>query len=1096
MNSAPANFYVTGGTLHLDAPSYVERKADQDLLEGLLAGEFCYILTSRQMGKSSLMVRTANKLGDADVVVLDLSALGQQMSREQWYNGLLAVVGEQLGIEDELEEFWNSNQMLSPVQRWFQALAKEVLLKRARSVVVFIDEIDVVRSLPFSTDEFFAAIRECYNRRTRDPAFNRLTFCLLGVATPSDLVRDTNLTPFNVGRRIELNDFTAEEAQPLARGLHAQPASARKLLKRVLYWTNGHPYLTQRLCQALARDPRTKRRGDVDRLCDDLFLSSRARQRDDNLIFVRDRMLRSEVDLTALLDLYLKSWRRQPLFVDESSPLVTVLRLSGIVRGDGGRLLERNRIYHQVFDRRWVRDNLPKPEWQRQRDAYLKGVFRATAIASAVIVAMIVMIVIAVKEAKGARLALAQSYVSQAEARRASRSDGQHYVSVKALEAAARHQYPDRGKLRDHMIASLALPDLEEKSTKDLLPEGPGPYEFNPDRSVCAIARRNGRIVLVNEADNQVQLSLPSAGSTVTRLRFGVDPVSLLAEYRSESSNHIVLWNWQSGTRLFALPHGICGEAVDFSPDGKKLAIGQTNGQLTIYSLPEGKILKERPLRLSSGQPRGLQVIHFDPSSQRLAESSLSDLYVQIWSMENLRKPLARLYHSGPVYDLSWHPAGELLAAACANSAIYLWDTSRPDHEVKKFAGHESQVTAIAFNHIGTQLASAGADETVRLWTPAATEDHHLIYWMEGQSIDRLRFTANDHELLATSGPNERQHLWEVFGEQYKNLAIHTGSYDSLKSIDFSPDGKWLAATMGARTTLWDAVSGVERGAIITTNAHAAAFSADSAGIFLTTGDSLARYNLNAPDHGPPPLQYTFSCNLASALPSKTAEPFRAMALAADRMAAAVTQQTNVLLISIGTNCAAGIRNFRLGTSYQRLALHPGGKWLAGSSELLNSVDIWDLAGDSAPVLPVTLSSSPYFAFSPDGQWFVTCWEQGFHFYRVPAWDKPAFDLPRKPKSHQHAPIAFWGTIVAVASSRYVIELRELSEHSGSEQKLIATLEGPDRSPLEMLAFSPDGRLLAAGTADRTIQLWNLALLRDHLASNHLENGWPKYQEL
>jgi hypothetical protein len=52
-----------------------------------------------------------------------------------------------------------------------------------RSVVIFIDEIDAVRSLPFSTDEFFAGIREFYNRRTEDPQLEQLAFCLLGVAT-------------------------------------------------------------------------------------------------------------------------------------------------------------------------------------------------------------------------------------------------------------------------------------------------------------------------------------------------------------------------------------------------------------------------------------------------------------------------------------------------------------------------------------------------------------------------------------------------------------------------------------------------------------------------------------------------------------------------------------------------------------------------------------------------------------------------------------------------------------------------------------------------------------------------------------------------
>ncbi len=101
-----------------DSPSYIARSADHTLYSALIARDFCYVLTSRQMGKSSLVARTAARLREVGIRVgsVDLTALGRPADIEQWYDGFLLDLGRRLGLEDELEDYWFANTRVQPTQ--------------------------------------------------------------------------------------------------------------------------------------------------------------------------------------------------------------------------------------------------------------------------------------------------------------------------------------------------------------------------------------------------------------------------------------------------------------------------------------------------------------------------------------------------------------------------------------------------------------------------------------------------------------------------------------------------------------------------------------------------------------------------------------------------------------------------------------------------------------------------------------------------------------------------------------------------------------------------------------------------------------------
>ncbi|KAB8318837.1 response regulator [Tolypothrix campylonemoides VB511288] len=356
--------YQVGGSLPMNAPTYVVRSADRLLYQALKRGDFCYILNTRQMGKSSLMVHMMDYLQKEgfSCAAIDITRLGtENVTPAQWYKGFAVELWQNFNLfgKVNLKAWWNEEKDLSPIQ-CLSRFIEDIILGQVKSekVFIFVDEIDTVLGLNFAVNDFFALIRSCYNQRSINPEYERLTFALFGVATPSDLITDPQRTPFNIGQAIQLNGFQIHEAQPLLYGLAEKVSNPQVVLKEVLAWTGGQPFLTQKLCKLIRRAsspiPTNNEAQWVEHLVRTCVIDNwESQDEPEHLRTIRDRILNSEHQPLRLLQLYQQILQQREV-ASVDSPEERELLLSGLVVKQQGSLKVHNRIYELIFNPSWI----------------------------------------------------------------------------------------------------------------------------------------------------------------------------------------------------------------------------------------------------------------------------------------------------------------------------------------------------------------------------------------------------------------------------------------------------------------------------------------------------------------------------------------------------------------------------------------------------------------------------------------------------------------------------------------------------------------------------------------------------------------------
>ena len=224
---------------------YVERDADRQIREIILdGGRPGYVLVARQMGKTNLLLH-AKKMLESEKTLITYIDLSNKFENERdCFRNIIDITIEthesQLG--DILDEFYQkrkSTHELPPHKEHEREL--RYILDKVDKLVIVLDEVDALTATSYS-DRIFAQIRSIYFTRTNFPIFNKLTYVLSGVAEPSEIIKDKNISPFNIGQKIYLDDFNRAEIKKFLE--KSSLSIPYEIENRIYFWTNGNPRMT------------------------------------------------------------------------------------------------------------------------------------------------------------------------------------------------------------------------------------------------------------------------------------------------------------------------------------------------------------------------------------------------------------------------------------------------------------------------------------------------------------------------------------------------------------------------------------------------------------------------------------------------------------------------------------------------------------------------------------------------------------------------------------------------------------------------------------------------------------------------------------
>ncbi|MGB7892714.1 MAG: NACHT domain-containing protein [Microcoleus sp.] len=473
-----------------------------------------------------------------------------------------------------------------------------------------------------------------------------------------------------------------------------------------------------------------------------------------------------------------------------------------------------------------------------------------------------------------------------------------------------------------------------------------------------------------------------------------------------DSDGVVRLWEASTGREILTCKgHTNVVESVAFSPDGEILASGSYDKTIKLWDVKSGECLK-----VLQGHTESVMFVTFNPDGNILASGSF-DRTIRLWDIRRGECLKTLQHHTKVVFSVAFHPAGEILASGSGDKTVRLWNIGSGEC-LKTLQGHTKNVFSVAFDSAGEILASGSADKTVRLWNIGSGE---CLKTLEGH-FDQVRSIAlsPSGEILASGSFDQTAKLWDIrTGECLNTLQGHC---NQVGSVAFHPAGEILVSGSYDQTLrLWAISSGECLNTLQghSTQVRSVAFSPN--GEILASGDD---------------------------------------------------EQT-VRLWDVNTGECLQILQGHLDRVHL-VAFHPNGEILASGS-YDQTLRLWDVnTGECLHTLPECGKEVRSIAFNPSGEILAS----GSYDQTVRLWDIRSGECLKTWQGHNTSlySVAFSPLGEIFASTGYDGTVRLWDIHTGECLQILQGHTGSARA----IAFSQNGELVASGSVDQKVRLWDI----------------------